>query len=283
MPIDAGDPPPDAQSLERAVDEAVAGFPDEARADALTPVDDRWLGIGIRLGLERPDDARRLLELIAARAADRVAPAVEDGALGSPVGAPAGEGSGEAPAVPVRSALLARSAAVPYAERASIGAEATFGWAALLTGGEVQRLGCIVREMLDSGAPADIGRGFGLAWDAGVRLPRRELDQLFREFTELQMTVAGVLAGRDLRSEPTVRTDGVSGLLGQLVPRARPGEAQAAAAIEGSGDSGRLGLVATWNAWMAVRFRSLIPPPTFEQLVRPWVTVVGRFPSLHSV
>ena len=179
---------------------------------------------------------------------------------------------------PVRSALLARDAAVPFAERASIGPDAMFGWAGMLTRGEVQLLGRVVHEMLAAGAPSDISRGFGIAWDAGVRLPRRELDQLFREFTELEMTVASVLAGRDLRPEPPLGSDR-GGLLGQLIPRARPGEAQAAAALESSGEPGKLGLVAIWNAWMAMRYRALIPPPTFELLVRPWVTVVGPLPE----
>ena len=30
---------------------------------------------------------------------------------------------------------------------------------------------------------------------------------------------------------------------------------------------------------MAMRYRALIPPPTFELLVRPWVTVVGPLPE----
>ena len=261
MPIDAGDPLRDGPSLDAAIDDALAGLPDEDRAAARTPTDVHWLGIGIRLGLERPDEARQLLAMIDAAA-----------------GTPAVEPPVDSTAVPVRSALLARDAAVPFAERASIGPNATFGWAAMLTRGEVQLLGRVVHEMLATGASADIGRGFGLAWDAGVRLPRRELDQLFREFTELEMTVASVLAGRDLRLEPSLGSDR-GGLLGQLIPRGRPGDAQAAAALESSGEPGKLGLVATWNAWMAMRYRGLIPSPTFELLVRPWVTVVGPLPE----
>jgi len=55
-------------------------------------------------------------------------------------------------------------------------------------------------EMLASGAPPDLGRAFGITWDAGVRLPRRELDAMFAEFTDLQVTAASVLSGRDLRA-----------------------------------------------------------------------------------
>jgi hypothetical protein len=277
MPIDAGDPLRDAQSLEAAVDDALAGLIDEDH-DEPTSVDYRWLGVGMRLGLERPDQARHLLELIGAGEVDRSAVGDTDAVAGSP-GVTADERPGDATSVPVRSLLLARDAAVPFAERASSGTAATFGWAAMLTRGEVQLLGRVVHQQLAAGAPADIGRGFGLAWDGGVRLPRRELDQLFREFTELEMTVAGALAGRDLRSEPTLGTDRAGGLLGQRIPRARPGEAQAAAALESSGEPGKLGLVATWNAWMAVRYRTLIPSATFELLVHPWVTVVGSLPA----
>ena len=92
------------------------------------------------------------------------------------------------------------------------------------------------------------------------------------------MTLASVLAGRDLRLEPSLGSDR-GGLLGQLIPRGRPGDAQAAAALENSGEPGKLGLLATWNAWMAMRYRGIIPTPTFELLVRPWVTVVGPVPE----
>ncbi len=155
-----------------------------------------------------------------------------------------------------------------------------FGWAATLTPGEILLLGRLVNEMLAAGSPADIGKGFGLAWSSGVRLPRREVDTLFREFTELELTVAGVLAGRDLRTvEPAPPAQGLGALLGQLVPRSRPGESQAAAAIERSGEPGRLGLIAIWNVWMAMRYRRLIPRSTFELLVHPWVTTVGPLPG----
>jgi hypothetical protein len=278
MPIDAGDPLHDAPSLEAVVDEALAGLPGEGRADAEASVDYRWLRAGMRLGLERPDQARQLIELIDAGEEGRSAVGRGDAAAGSPV-VTADELPGDSTSVPVRSLLLARDAAVPFAERATSGPAATFGWAATLTRSEIQLLGRVVHEMLAAGAPADIGRGFGLAWDAGVRLPRRELDQLFREFTELEMTVAGVLAGRDLRSEPSLEADRAGGLLGQLIPRGRPGEAQAAAALESSGEPGKLGLVATWNAWMAMRYRTLVPSATFELLVHPWLTVVGSLPE----
>ncbi len=268
------------RSLEGALDEALAGLPDEDRAAALEAVDYRWLALGMRLGLEHPDEARHLLEMIGTREADRAA--LREGDSGDVVraGIPANEDPGDSASVPVRSALLARAAALPPSERALIGPEATYGWAARLTPAEILLLGRVVQDMQASGSSRDIGRGFGLAWDAGVRLPRQELKGMFREFAELEVTVAGVLVGRDLRaSEPAPKTQGLGALLGQLVPRSRPDESQADAAVESSGELGRLGLIALWNVWMAVRYRSLIPRPTFEALVHPWETVVGRLPE----
>lgn len=265
---DAGDPRRADEAAEAAVQEALAGFPEEDR-DERSPVDVRWLGIGLRLGLERPDEARHLLAIIGARIADRGA--VADAEAGDPA-------AGRPADVPTRSALLARSAALPFAKLASLGPEAAFGWAAMLSRDDVRLLGRVVHDMLAAGAPTDLGRGFGLAWDAGVKLPRHDLDQLFRQFTELQMTVASVLAGRDLRLESATRADG-GGLFGQLIARGRAGDAEAAAALESSGEPGKLGLVASWNAWIGMRYRSVIPASTFELLVQPWTTVVGSLPG----
>jgi hypothetical protein len=247
MPIDAGDPLPDP-SLDAAIDDALAGLPTRIVPQPARRRTSTGTRIGIRLGLEHPDEARQLLEMIDAAAST---PAVEP-----PV---------DSTAVPIRSALLARDAAVPFAERASIGPDARFGWATMLTRGEIQLLGRVVHEMLGTGAPPDIGRGFGLAWDAGVRLPRKELDQLFREFTELEMTVASVLAGRDLRLEPSLGSDR-GGLLGQLIPRGRPAtrrrprRSRAAASQEAR--PGRHLERVDGDA-----LPGLIPSPTFELLV----------------
>lgn len=280
MQTDGVDQVRPAQSLEGAVDEALAGLPDEDRAAALKAVDYRWLAVGMRLGLERPDEARHLLEMIGAREAGPAAPGEGNAADVAQAGTPTNDDPGDSASVPVRSALLARAAALPPSERAIIGPEATYGWAARLTPAEILLLGRVVHDMQASGSPRDIGRGFGLAWDAGVRLPRQELKQMFREFAELEVTVAGVLVGRDLRAgEPAPRPQGLGALLGQLVPRVRPEESQAAAALESSGEPGRLGLIALWNVWMAVRYRRLIPRPTFEALVHPWETVVGALPE----
>jgi len=276
MQVDGGDTRRDTRALEEAVDEALAESSDLDPV-AFEAADYRWLGIGLRLGLERPDRARHLLELIGALEADQAAfadvhPRGVSPADGTAAAYPAG-----AVAVPVSSSLLARAAALPWSERTGLGPDVAFGWAARLSSGEILALGRVVQEMLAVGSPPDVARGFGLAWDAGVRLPRQEQDAMFRDFTELEVTVAGVLSGRDVRAEEEAqRPRGFAALFGQWV--ARPEQSRAAAALESSGESAQRGLVALWNVWMAMRYRSLIPLPTFELLVHPWVTVVGPLP-----
>jgi hypothetical protein len=158
--------------------------------------------------------------------------------------------------------------------------DVVLGWVAGLTPAEIVSLGRVVGDMLAAGSPANLGRGFGLAWDDGVRLPRRERTAMFREFAELQVSVGGVLAGHELRTgEPAPQPGGIGAIFGMLVPRVRPEESQAAAAVAAKGEAGRRGLVALWNVWVAMRYRSSIPRPLFELLVRPWVTVVGALPE----
>lgn len=280
MPTQRSDSTGDPRALRDALDEALAGLPGEERA-AQEPVDRRWLVIGMRLGLERPQRAGRLLELIASQGAeaDSLAPASDDGGVAPGPGERADDGPPEPEPIPVGSSLLARAAAIPRSERATVGPDVAFGWAARLTQQEVRSLGHVVQEMLAAGAPQDIGRGFGLAWNGGVRLPREELDAMFREFTELEITVGGILAGRDLRVREPAPRRGIASLLNPLLARGLPGQAEAAAAMESSGEAGRRGLVALWNAWAAMRYRERIPGPTFELLVQPWVTIVGPLPE----
>lgn len=57
-------------ALTRAMSEVLAELPEEARAHALETAD-YWLSIGIQVGLERPDRARSLLELIEADEGER--------------------------------------------------------------------------------------------------------------------------------------------------------------------------------------------------------------------
>jgi hypothetical protein len=281
VPTHGGDDNDGGRALRDAIDEALAGLPGEERG-VLEPLDRRWLGIGLRLGLERPQRAGRLLELIASEAAEAggASAAPDDAVEASGAAEAANESAPDPGLIPVRSSLLARAAAIPPSQRASVGPDVTFGWAARITRGEIRSLGLVVGEMLATGARQDVARGFGLAWNDGVRLPREELDVMFREFTELEITVGSVLAGRDLRigdSAPPRR--GLGALLHPLTARGLPGQAEAAAAMESSGQPGQRGLVALWNAWVAMQYRARIPAPTYELLVRPWVTVVGPLPG----
>ena len=277
MPPQDDDAADRARALEEALEQALASVHDRGTAPAPDTVDYRWLAIGMRLGLERPGHARHLLELIAAA----------DGAPGGdPRGGPR-EALPSTPAMPrpprttppAASRFLARSAALPVSEMAAVGPDVVFGWAAELTPAQVLRIGAVVSDMLADGAPADVGRGFGLAWDGGVRIPRLERDTLFEDFTQLEITVAEVLTGRDLRSTGAAPKPQGFGAFAQLFSPRAQGPSAVAAAIEAAGEPGRYGLVALWNAWMAMRYRSAMPASTFELLVRPWVTVVGRLPD----
>jgi hypothetical protein len=279
MRTEGGDTARDRSALERALDEALAEHPGMDHDAAPGGTDLRWLGIGLRLGVARPAQARHLLEMIEGDDARRVGAAqgaAADVALaGDPDTAHAARS-----AVPVASLVLARSAAMPPSERAEVGPEVVFGWATRLAPGEILALGRVVTEMMAAGAPPEVGRGFGLAWDAGVRIPRKERDAMLREFADLEISVGSVLVGRDLRAEePTPPSRGLGALFDQLVLPKNRLESQAGEVINRSGDPGRRGLVALWNAWVAMRYRAIIPAPTFELLVRPWVSVVGPLPE----
>ena len=60
------------RALHRAMAEALTEFPEDVRPDALETAD-YWLSLGLTIGLERPHQARRLLELIKAEEAERAA------------------------------------------------------------------------------------------------------------------------------------------------------------------------------------------------------------------
>ena len=264
------------RALEEALEQALASVHDRGSAPAPDTVDYRWLGIGLRLGLERPGHARHLLELISAADGLEVAiPEGDPGGAADPGDAPADQED----ATPAASHFLARSAALPVSEMAVVGPDVVFGWAAELTPAQVLGIGAVVIEMLAEGAPADVGRGFGLAWDGGVRIPRLERGTLFEDFAQLEVSVAEVLTGRQLRSVDAAPRPHGFGAFAQLFGTRAQGPSPVAAVIEAAGEPGRHGLVALWNAWMAMRYRSAMPAPTFELLVRPWVTVVGRLPD----
>ncbi len=277
MPPQDDDAADRARALSEALEEALASVHDRGTAPAPDSVDYRWLAIGIRLGLERPGHARHLLELLAA--GDGEVPAATPGEIVGDAATDPGDAPADRDDPPAASRFLARSAALPVSQMAAVGPDVVFGWAAELTPAQVLRIGSVVSAMLAEGASADIGRGFGLAWDGGARIPRLERDTLFEDFTQLEITVAEVLTGRDLRSTGAAPKPQGFGAFAQLFSPRTQGPSEVAAAIEAAGDPGRHGLVALWNAWMAMRYRSAMPASTFELLVRPWVTVVGRLPD----
>ncbi len=273
----------DDEALSAAL--AVAGI-DPGAIERAT-VDRATLAVGLRLGLEHPDRARRLLEAL-----DNPEPAGETetatiDAARSPVppagdktaGEPVGDGAA-GDAVPVRSMLLARSAAMVAAGDITLDPDAMFGWAGRLTRDEILTIGRVVGDMIARGGSKDLARGFGVTWTGGVHVPGSGFEATFHAFTELQVTVCGVLAGHDLRAEPQASSPGLMGsLFGSLLPRADPVANEAASVMDRAGEPGQHGLVALWNAWAAMRYRSAIPEELFEQLVHPWVTVVGPLPE----
>jgi hypothetical protein len=60
------------RALYRAMVEVLEEFPEDVRPHALETAD-YWISVGLTIGLERPHQARRLLELIEAEEAERVA------------------------------------------------------------------------------------------------------------------------------------------------------------------------------------------------------------------
>ena len=72
MASDQGDWERYGRALHRAMAEVLEVFPEEARPHALEEAD-YWISVGLTIGLERPHQARRLLELIEAEEAERVA------------------------------------------------------------------------------------------------------------------------------------------------------------------------------------------------------------------
>jgi hypothetical protein len=280
MPTEGGDTRDDGRAIDAALGEALEDLSGGLPPPGLDAVDYRWLRVGMLLGLERPERARTLLALIEAQDDARAALGDGESVSASPDG---GHNAGDAhgtPSIPVASALLARAAALAPAARVSAGPEVAFGWAAGLAPDEIVQMGEVVGEMLGAGSPPDIGRGFGITWTDGVRIPRLDLDAMVKEFAELEITVGGILAGRDLRTGvPAPKPQGIVGWLSDWGPRTRPEESQAAEAIERSGEAGRRGLVALWNVWMAMRYRALISRPTFDLMAHPWVTVIGPLPE----
>jgi hypothetical protein len=60
------------RALHMAMAEVLEEFPEEVRPHALETAD-YWISVGLTIGLERPHQGRRLLELIEAEEAERAA------------------------------------------------------------------------------------------------------------------------------------------------------------------------------------------------------------------
>ncbi len=270
---------------------AMAEVRDEHPRVPNEPADRYWLRMGLSLGAEQPEQAGMLLgQLEAAAGVSRAAAPGSDRGSGFPPpdldveATPGGSDDAQAdPAddeVPLCSMLLARSAALPAADTESFDAEAVFGWAARVTRDEVLRMGGVVESMLAEGLTSDLAKGFAITWRAGLKLPGADFTFLFRAFTELEMTVGGVLGGYDIRIDSRAPKQGwFNSVFGPLVSRRDSRAAEAGGIVERAGKPGQQGLIAMWNVWAALRFREHVPATLFEQLVRPWVTVVGRLPE----
>jgi hypothetical protein len=289
MPTDGTPEPGGSPAPDDALTRAMAELRAEHAPASGEPADRYWLRLGIGLGLHQPGRAALLLGgLEAGAAASASAPGQARGAEALVDATPtlaeddaatqagsAGEATADPDEVPIRSQLLARSAGLP----ADTAPETVFGWVGQVSPVEIRRLGHVVTDLLAGGATRNLDRGFGLAWSAGTRLPREDLRRLFGRFAELELAVCGVLGGRDLLSIARPADGGVGALLSVFVHRSNPAVTEATAILEREGEPARRGLLAIWNAWVAVRYRDLIAPPLFDELVRPWVTVVGRLPE----
>jgi hypothetical protein len=254
-----------------AVSDALVELRDDYAARPDEPVDHYWLRVGLVLGLRRPGRAQLLLErLEGGGAASAPTPAATDDPGAQHTVEP------DADEIPVRSLLLVRAATLPLTEPP----ETAFGWALRLAQSDITLMGRILDGLIDAGAPRDLVRGFGLAWTAGVKVSNSELNGLFGRFTDLELTIASVLAGHDIREEAAASKPSISAVVQSwFMPKSGPGADEAGRVLERLGGPAQRGLIAVWNTWAAVRYRSLMPAPLFEQLTQAWVTVVGRLPE----
>jgi len=262
---DMDGPIDDPDALDLAVHEALAELGEPTSDKPLDAAGTRWLRVGLRIGLGRPALAGRLLELTAPRPGDAGDTGdIRDVGDEAPAAAP-----------PAVSSLLARSAAMSPAQRREVGVDVVFGWATQLRSAEVLALGRAVQAQLASGSTSDLGKAYGIAWDDGIRIPVDEREALMGDFVALQEAVGSALAGRDLREAVPAPAPGIMGAVDRWVRGARPERSPAASMVEQHGDLGRLGLIAAWNAWAALRYRAHMPARTFQLLVQPWIAVVG--------
>jgi hypothetical protein len=247
--------------------------------DLLEKADQHWLAVGLRMGLEQPEEARRLLARIERPWQADEAPVVVPGSSTDEMADPEPGAVAAERSMPAASMLLVRSATMSADQQAELGPGVVWGWTSRLTPAEVALMGRVVQQMLDEGAPPNAGRGFGIAWTDGVKLPVAALDRMFKEFVELEYAVASVIAGHEVATSSASGQRTLGGMLAGWFGRPDSGSAEAGSIIQGAGRPTQLGLVALWNAWVGVRFRASMPQATFELLVRPWATVIGPLPE----
>lgn len=219
--------------------------------------------------------------------ADETGPADEIGPADEPSPGHAAAPSTVGDVVAPRSRLLVRSALLGRERMEELGPEQIWGWAAGLSRDQIVWMGRVVAAMARDEAVPNIERAFGVAWDQGVHLPWSDRERFIGEFADLGVTIGSDLAGRDLREEDVrPRGRGWRAVLDLRFSRTRPSEERAFSTIEAAGREAGLGVIACWNAWLAVRYRSTLEDALFEQLTRPWRTVVGDLPpppDVHSV
>ena len=277
-----GSPAPDSEPRD-ALTDALAELRDDFAARQGESDERYWLRVGLALGLRRPGRAQLLLERLdggsGAAAVAAIAPAAETAVGHADEADESVQAEADEPdpgEIPVASMLLVRAAALPLDEPA----ETAFGWALRLRPDEITLMGRITDDMVANGARRDLARGYGVAWSGGVKLPSNELNQLFGRFSDLVLTVASVLAGHDIRESAQRSKPSLSRVMqGWFMPRAGPGSDEAGAVLERLGEPAQRGLIAVWNAWAAVRYHSQLSDELYEDLTRPWVTVVGRLPE----
>ena len=284
MPPDAN-PAPGGEPRD-ALNDALAELRDDVAQAPGETAERYWLRVGLGLGLRRPGRAQLLLERLegglgAAGSLPVAGARTTTDRPDAPLDAPPDSGAAAAAETdddepPIASMLLVRAAALPLDEPP----ETAFGWALRLRADEITRMGRVADEMIADGARRDLARGFAIAWNGGVKLPANELNQLFGRFTDLVLTVASVLSGHDIRESAERTKPSLSEVVqGWFMPRSGPGADEAGAVLARLGDPAQHGLIAAWNAWAAVRYRSVIPDALYEELTSAWVTVVGRLPE----
>ena len=276
MPSNGGDRQDGMRVVDAALGEALEGLPGEDRDARLDAIDYRWLSVGMRLGLERPERARTLLALIEAQEARGGAPGWRCGRPWRPASTSAR--GGVASPWPPRSSpgrLRFRSQRA-RAQDPRWPSGGSPGWRrtrSCCSDGSSER--CWQRARRQTSVVASSSRGLPAC--ACRAMSSRQWCRSSRSLrsrsaaSSPDATCDRARPPRNRKASPLGSATGGRG----CAPRNRRPRKRSS----GTATAGRRGLVALWNVWMAMRYRTLIPQPTFDQLVHPWVTVVGPLPD----